>query len=209
VCSAPAPSYGGFVLLRILDFMQRAGILDAPPDSTAYAHGLLHASHRAQADRRRLAGDPDHGGTDLAAALAATALYAAHAAFAPDRAAPFQDAAPHAEPAAQDETSHVSIVDTAGNAVAMTSTNNRSFGAHLEAGGFVLNNALANFTSPRARGAGAQVNAMAPGARPRTAMTPRSCSTPQVHCGSSPGPQAVRPFRTTWRVRCSGCSRTA
>lgn len=176
VCTAPAPSYGGFVLLRILDFMQRSGLDGAAPDSAEYAHRLLHASYLAQADRRRLVGDPEHGpvlgSVDLEAALAPAALQTVHAAYAAQRVDPSAGFGPSGEPAQQDDTTHVSIIDASGNAVAMSSTNNRSFGAHIEAAGFVFNNALANFTSPRARGAGAGVNTMAPGARARTAMTP-------------------------------------
>ena len=70
-------------------------------------------------------------------------------------------------------TSHFSIVDDDGNAVAMTSTVESAFGSHLWAGGFLLNNQMTDFSFRPVDGAGVKVaNAIEPGKRPRSSMAP-------------------------------------
>lgn len=70
-------------------------------------------------------------------------------------------------------TSHISIVDAAGNAVALTTTIENAFGARLLAGGFLLNNQMTDFSFRPVDATGAAVaNAVAPGKRPRSSMAP-------------------------------------
>ena len=69
-------------------------------------------------------------------------------------------------------TSHLSVVDAAGNGVSFTTTVNGPFGSHLMAGGFVLNSQLTDFNlRPSADGKPAP-NSVAPGKRPRSSMAP-------------------------------------
>ncbi len=71
-----------------------------------------------------------------------------------------------------DMTSQVSIVDQFGNALSMTTTINSTFGAHIEAGGMMLNNVQNNFTRLDSISPGVPVNVMQPVKRSRTSLTP-------------------------------------
>jgi gamma-glutamyltranspeptidase/glutathione hydrolase len=69
-------------------------------------------------------------------------------------------------------TSHFSIVDTYGNALSMTSTVENLFGSRLMSGGFILNNELTDFSFRTNRDGKVIANALAPGKRPRSSMSP-------------------------------------
>ena len=69
-------------------------------------------------------------------------------------------------------TSHISIVDGAGNVLAMTTTIEAAFGSRLWAGGFLLNNELTDFAFRPATRGRPLANAVAPGKRPRSSMAP-------------------------------------
>lgn len=89
-------------------------------------------------------------------------------------------------------TSHVSIIDADGNAVAMTTTIEQAFGAHLMTGGFLLNNELTDFSARPLDSQGRPVaNAVAPSKRPRSSMAPTFIFGPdnQLHAvlGSAGG----------------------
>lgn len=71
-----------------------------------------------------------------------------------------------------DATTHLVVVDQSGNAVSMTSSINREFGAHVAARGIVLNDAQSNFTRLDSISRGERVNQMEPTKRPRTTMSP-------------------------------------
>jgi gamma-glutamyltranspeptidase/glutathione hydrolase len=72
----------------------------------------------------------------------------------------------------QDTTSHISIVDAYGNALSMTTTNNKSFGAQMEARGMILNNVQANFTRLNSISPGKPANIMESMKRARTSVAP-------------------------------------
>lgn len=185
VCSASPPSFGGGAVLSILKLADVAGIAKHTPDSLAHAHIMIESSRLTQADRRQYVGDPDHKQPPMDGLLASA--YLAERA----RLIKLDQAVPTIQPGAlptrglrpvemndptaatlQDQTSHVTIVDRYGNALAMTTTNNSSFGAQMEALGMVLNNVLVNFTRAGSISLGYDVNAMRPFGRPRTAMAP-------------------------------------
>lgn len=75
-------------------------------------------------------------------------------------------------------TTHVSIVDRQGNAVALTATVESLFGSQRFAGGFFLNNQLTDFSLSPTLGGGPVPNAVAPGKRPRSSMAPTILTTP-------------------------------
>lgn len=184
VCSAPPPSFGGATVIGLLTLADRAGIRDHRPGTLQHTHIMLEASRLMQADRRQFLGDPDFKLMPLSGILSPAYLRDRARLIASGRAVvdvapgtlPTGGASPALNDPAQvvfeDETSHVTIVDGYGNALAMTTTNNTSFGAQMEAMGMVLNNVLVNFTRPGSISAGYEVNAMKPGARARTAMAP-------------------------------------
>lgn len=166
ICTAAPPSFGGLTVLQILGLLERAGPL--PAGSLQRAHYTIEASRLAQFDRRQYVGDPDFEPTPLAGLLADDYLDARFALLSPDT------AVQRVEPGHPDAetTSHVSIVDRAGNALSMTTTVNSSFGAQIVARGMVLNNAQENFTRPDSISPGERVNHMQPRKRPRSAMAP-------------------------------------
>ncbi len=205
VCSAAPPSSGGVAVLQMLGLLERWGIARHAPDSAAAAHLVIEASRLATADRRRWVGDPDHVGVPADGLLDRAYLDARAALASPERAmarvaagdpprrhgALPADAAPLAEAA----TSHVSVVDAQGRAVALTTTNNLNFGAELMAGGFALNNAMTNFaTEPGSAERPAQ-NRMRAGARPATTMAPSIVfgpdGQPEIILGAGGGARIV------------------
>ena len=177
ICTAGPPVAGGLAVLQQLGLLERLGYAGTAPGSVAAAHLLIEASRLAAADRRRWAGDPDQVEVPAAGLLDPAYLEARAALVSPLRAMEAAPAGlpaqrqgavpPEAEALSLAGTSHVSVIDAAGNAVALTVTDNLDFGARLAPLGFTLNNALTGFAAdPAAR------NALAPGRRPASAMAP-------------------------------------
>jgi gamma-glutamyltranspeptidase/glutathione hydrolase len=170
VCTAAPPSFGGLSVLQELGLLERARVDTMAPDSLLRTHYSIEASRLAQFDRREYVGDPDHDPGPLAELLADDYLNRRFALLSPTTAV--QRVTPGRPGGEQDTTSHVSIVDRAGNAVSMTTTVNSAFGAQIEARGMVLNNVQENFTRLDSISPGQQVNEMQPRKRPRTSMAP-------------------------------------
>jgi len=180
VCTMSPPSFGGLAVLQTLQMVQaRAGTRHDFSDP-AYVHLYAEAGKLAQADRRLWVGDPDFVSVPTAA-LAAPG-------YARERAQLIDPARAHPSPAAGQpaprvaglvpdggsttgETSQIVVADRQGNVVSVTTTNNLNFGARLMVDGFVLNNAMTNFSAaPRA--GETLANQMAPRKRPVTSMAP-------------------------------------
>jgi gamma-glutamyltranspeptidase/glutathione hydrolase len=170
VCTAAPPSFGGVSLLQQLELLERAGVAAMAPESLMRVHYSIEASRLAQFDRREYVGDPDFSRIPVDGLLAEDYLDGRFALLSPTAAV--QRVAPGRPGGDEGTTSHVSIVDSAGNALSMTTTINSSFGAQMEARGVVLNNVQENFTRPDSISPGQPVNGMAPGKRPRTSMAP-------------------------------------
>ena len=180
VITAPPPSSGGLMLLSLLAMRAdlAADFKDVPQNSAQYVHLLAEMEKRVFADRASYLGDPDFVPAPLAALL--------DPAYLARRAAEVNPRVP--TPAAQvhsglgpihHDTTHFSIVDFSGNAVANTFTLNDDFGCgEVVAGaGFLLNNEMDDFASkpgtPNLYGVtGGDANAIAPGKRPLSTMTP-------------------------------------
>ncbi len=127
----------------------------ADPDFVAIPEGLLDTAYLAE--RRKLI-DPERA---MAKAIAGLPPGLSKRTFGDD--ATVESAG----------TSHISIVDDAGNAVAMTTTIESAFGSHLWAAGFLLNNELTDFSFQPVDGDGVAIaNAVAGGKRPRSSMAP-------------------------------------
>ena len=179
VCVPPLPS-GGAAVLGILGLLEYTPIGQAPPGSAEAAMLLGDAGRLAFADRNRFLADPSDLAVPLAGLLAPTylllraqALHPARAIANPRHGNPLM-APPRAAQPAQPEagTAHFSVLDAAGNAVAMTTTIEGNFGAHIGVGGFVLNSQLTDF-SFRSEIDGLPVaNRVAGGKRPRSSMSP-------------------------------------
>ncbi|GAA4329300.1 gamma-glutamyltransferase [Pigmentiphaga soli] len=183
VCGVPPPSSGGIAVQQMLTLMSHTPIRRLAPESAAAVHYFSEAGRLAYADRDRYVADPAFVDVPTDALLDPAYLARRAALIAPDR------SMGHAEPGepapglrqaygADDtpelpSTTHLSIVDDDGNAVAMTSTIEQEFGSKLFVRGFLLNNELTDFALSPADDQGRPVaNRVEAGKRPRSAMAP-------------------------------------
>lgn len=179
VLSMPPPSSGGVVLMQVLRVLEADDLVALGHNSSAYLHRLAEALKHAFADRARVMGDPDFTPVPVEALVGDAAVARVRAAFKPDATLPREA---YGDPAAVPEdggTSHLSVIDAQGNAVALTTTVNTAFGSLYVAGntGILLNNEMDDFIAkpgvPNAFGlVGRAANAVQPGKRPLSSMTP-------------------------------------
>ncbi len=149
--SAPPPSSGGTTLCEILNVISPYNFTSWGWNSVQSAHYAVEADRRAYADRNTYLGDPSFVTNPVAQLLNPRYAAALRASISPDRATPSSQVHPGLGSVAHEnaQTTHFSIVDSAGNAVAVTYTINDSFGAGIIAGntGFFLNDEMDDFTS--------------------------------------------------------------
>jgi gamma-glutamyltranspeptidase/glutathione hydrolase len=180
VVTVPPPSAGGAILLGLLEAMdgEPAAGFRAP----AALHAFVEVEKRLFARRAGTLGDPDQvpGAAPAARALADPAFARRLRAEVGERATP-ADAISTALPAREEgaDTSHLSVIDAEGNAVAMTTTVNTPYGSCVlvPGTGILLNSQMDDFEAapgaPNAYGlVGTGVNAVAPGRRPLSSMAP-------------------------------------
>lgn len=180
IVSMPPPSSGGVHLIEILNILEGFDLKAAGAGSAQALYWLTEAMKPAYADRATWLGDPDRVKVPVAGLTAKAYAEKLRAAIAPDRARPADEiAAGKPLPAESDQTTHFSVVDSAGNAVANTYTLNFSYGNGLvaEGTGVLLNNEMDDFAAKtgaiNAYGlVGGDANSVAPGARPLSSMTP-------------------------------------
>lgn len=179
VCGMAPPSSGGVAVLELLGLLERAGFDRAAPGSELAVHLFAEAGRLAYADRLRYIADPEFVPQPVAglldpAYLKSRAALIGERAMGPARAGLPQGAAAFAD-APDTElagTSHVSIADAEGNAVAMTTTVENQFGSRIMVRGFLLNNQMTDFAfSPEFEGRPA-ANRVEPRKRPRSSMAP-------------------------------------
>ena len=182
VCGMPPPSSGGIATLQILGLLETFDLPAMAPMSAAALHLFAEASRLAFADRDAYVADPeavpvptqallDRGYLRQRARLIGErAMSAAEPGRLPDPAPDSDRVATHRDDSPC--TTHLSIVDAAGNAVALTSSIEASFGARLVVHGFVLNNQLTDFAfAPEISGRPVS-NRAGPFKRPRSSMAP-------------------------------------
>lgn len=181
IASAPPPSSGGVTLCEILNVVSAYPLHSWGWHSTRSTHYVIEAERRAYADRNTYLGDPAFIKNPVAQLLAPAYAAKLRASIAADKATPSVQVHPGLGPVAHenDDTTHFSIVDRWGNAVAVTYTINDWFGAGVMAGdtGFFLNDEMDDFTSkpgvPNMFGLVQGVrNDIQPGKRPLSSMTP-------------------------------------
>jgi len=175
------PSSGGIVLGETLGILERLGWAALPRFGAGRWHLLAEAWRAAYADRTLLA-DPETTAATAADLLAPAWMDARARAIRLDRAAESRAVAPWAPAAGPPEaadTTHVSVVDGAGDAVALTTTINDLFGSGLwvPGAGFFLNDEMDDFTTAPGRPnlyglVQGQANAVAPGRRMLSSLTP-------------------------------------
>ncbi|RBA25392.1 gamma-glutamyltransferase [Herminiimonas fonticola] len=187
VCGMPPPSSGGIAIAQMLGMLETKNMQAlAPVDGVLNAeavHLFTEAGRLAYADRNRYIADPDFVPlpkdgvralldkkylTQRAALIGEKSMGRASAGM------PFTqqlawgtDASPELP-----STSHISIVDDKGNALAMTTTIENGFGSRQMVDGFLLNNELTDFSAEAVDADGPIANRVQPGKRPRSSMSP-------------------------------------
>jgi gamma-glutamyltranspeptidase/glutathione hydrolase len=195
VISAPPPSSGGTVLIESLNILEGYDLAKMGDRSAQSIHFTTEAFRRAFFDRAEFMGDPDFSKIPVAqlidkkyGAAWRSSIEADHASASKDLKRPAifseleQYAAVHPQPLENREsphTTHYSVVDAEGNAVAVTTTLNGWFGARVTAEGlgFLLNDEMDDFSTkpgvPNSDGLiQGTANAIGPGKRPLSSMTP-------------------------------------
>jgi len=195
VVTFPPPGSGG-VVLEVLGILARDDLDALGWGSPIALHVLAGAMAQGFADRARWYGDPDFSAVPVPALLAAPRLAALRAGLRTTSVT-----APRATLVVDHGTAHVSAVDGAGNAAAITTTINTSFGAGIAVPGtgIVLNDEMDDFALapdvPNVYGlTGAAANAIAPGKRPQSSMSPTIVldgSRPELVVGGSGGPTII------------------
>ncbi len=169
LCGMGPPSSGGIGILQILGLLERSGFAAAKPESAEAVHLFSEAARLAYADRLRYVADPAFVRQPVAQLLDAKYLDARAKLIGP-RSMNF--AVPGELDSEAAGTSHLSIVDAEGNAVAMTTTVEHAFGSRILVRGFLLNNQLTDFGFLPVIAGRPAVNRVEPGKRPRSSMSP-------------------------------------
>lgn len=180
VCGMGPPSSGGTTILQILGMLERFDMAGLGKDSPVAWHLIGEAMQLAYADREKWLGDSDFVSVPMAGLIDRHYLAARSALISPDRSLPTYEAGtpPGAKPrtaAISSEvtgTTHFVAVDGRGDVASMTSTVEGLFGSQIVAEGMVLNNELTDFTFAPVRDGAPVANAVAPGKRPLSSMSP-------------------------------------
>lgn len=179
VVSAPPPSSGGVIVCEILNVLEGYPLKDWGFRSAQAVHYQIEAMRHAYMDRNSYLGDPDFVKNPLDRLLSRDYAAKIRAAIDPAKAGISSQIKPGVPPHEGSNTTHYSIVDRFGNAVAVTYTLNDWFGARVTAGGtgVLLNNEMDDFTAkvgvPNLYGlVQGQANSIAPEKRPLSSMSP-------------------------------------
>lgn len=184
ICGMAPPSSGGMAVAQSLKMLERFNLGRTPPDAMRVPamHLIVEAERLAYADRERYLADPDF--VPVPAGLLDPAYLASRSALIdPAKAMPLAE--PGAPPGIAKHTfgidatveragtSHLSVVDADGNAVAFTTTIEGPFGSGVMAAGFLLNNELTDFSFAPTDAEGNPIpNSVEGGKRPRSSMSP-------------------------------------
>jgi gamma-glutamyltranspeptidase/glutathione hydrolase len=190
IISAPPPSSGGVVLLSALNILEGYDLAKLGDRAPEYLQLVVEADRRAFMDRSEYLGDPDYNRIPVAELISKKYAAAWRSGIVPLKATPSttlrrpEGFLPPPPPTAghrvdTPDTTHLSVVDAEGNAVALTTTINNDYGSGVTAGslGFLLNDEMDDFASkvgmPNYYGLiQGPADAIAPGKRPLSAMTP-------------------------------------
>jgi gamma-glutamyltranspeptidase / glutathione hydrolase len=177
--SAPPPSSGGVAICEILNILQGYPMAELGFHSAAGIHNMTEAMRHTFVDRNFQLGDPDFVKNPIDKLLSDSYAESIRQKIAPNTATASKDVAPGVAPHEGTQTTHFSIVDQAGDAIAVTYTINALFGSKVIAGdtGFFLNDEMDDFTIkpgvPNLFGlVQGKTNIVAPGKRPLSSMSP-------------------------------------
>jgi gamma-glutamyltranspeptidase/glutathione hydrolase len=181
ICGMPPPSSGGIGVLAMLGVLEQFPIAGMRPGSSGAAHLFAEAGRLAYADRDHYVGDPDYVQVPAAGLIDPGYLRERAKLIDPGksmvRALPGSPAGVRISRGADATieaagTSHLSVVDAQGNAVAMTTTIESAFGSRILVHGFLLNNELTDFSLAPDEGGRLAANRVEAGKRPRSSMAP-------------------------------------
>jgi gamma-glutamyltranspeptidase/glutathione hydrolase len=181
LCGMPPPGSGTTTVLAILGLLERFDMERLRPESAAAVHLFSEAGRLAYADRDRYVADPDFAEVPTAGLINRAYLRGRSELIRPEHSMGRAQAGapPGATTAyAGDEdseiaaTSHLSIIDSFGNAVAMTTTIESQFGARIMVHGFLLNNQMTDFAWIPEDNGRPVANRIEPNKRPRSSMAP-------------------------------------
>ena len=177
VISMPPPSSGGLVLTQLFKMVEPYDLKSMKFHSPAAVHLVAEAERRAYADRAKYMGDPDFYKVPVSSLTDLKYITSRMQDFDARKASKSENIA--AGVIESSETTHFSIVDADGNAVAVTTTLNGGYGAYtvVRGAGFLLNNEMDDFSvkpgAPNMYGLlGAEANKIQPGKRMLSSMTP-------------------------------------
>ncbi|TPE43105.1 gamma-glutamyltransferase [Pontibacter mangrovi] len=180
VISMPPPSSGGIALVQLLTISENYPLHEWGWNTLKTAHLMIEAERRVYADRAEHLGDPDFYEVPVAELLDSAYIMSRMEGVSLEKATDSEDvSAGVPAPAESPHTTHYTVVDTAGNAVSVTTTLNSSFGSKVfvAGAGFLLNNEMDDFSVkpgyPNSYGLiGEEANAIAPGKRMLSSMSP-------------------------------------
>ena len=199
VIAMPPPSSGGLTLALIANQLSIYDLAGLGWHSAKAVHLMAESMRRAFAVRNEVLGDPDRVTFDQAAMLSPAFSDTLRSTISPDHATPSSEVKGRQAPAESRQTTHFSVADANGNAVALTTTINGWYGSAVTVAGagFLLNNEMDDFAAkpgtPNMYGlVQGEANAIAPGKRMLSAMTPTivldAAHTPLLVTGASGGP---------------------
>ena len=180
IISMPPPSSGGVCIAQILKSIEPFDIGQYKHNSEKYIQLITEAERRVYADRAYFLGDPDFNEIPVKELISSDYNNKRMESFSWDKATSSEIVSHgNIEIVESDQTTHYSIIDQFGNAVAVTNTLNGAFGSkvYVEEGGFFLNNEMDDLSSkpgePNMFGLiGAEANAIEPQKRMLSSMTP-------------------------------------
>ncbi|GAB3170790.1 gamma-glutamyltransferase [Telluribacter humicola] len=180
IISMPPPSSGGIALVQLLTISSGYPLGEWGYKTVKTTHLMIEAERRVYADRAVHLGDPDFHKVPVEGLLDTSYIKGRMTNFTPGKATDSDDvSAGTPAPPESPNTTHYSIVDVQGNAVSVTTTLNSSFGSKVfvAGAGFLLNNEMDDFSvkpgAPNSyRLVGGEANAIAPGKRMLSSMTP-------------------------------------
>jgi gamma-glutamyltranspeptidase / glutathione hydrolase len=178
IVTMPLPSSGGIILQQMLMMIENRDIASKKFQTAESVQLMVEAERRAYADRAKFLGDPDFVKVPVKRMVNPDYIRERMKDYEPGKAGS-SAATKEGQIAESEETTHLSVVDKYGNAVSVTTTLNGGYGSRTVVGGagFLLNNEMDDFSVkpgvPNMYGAvGNEANAIAPGKRMLSSMTP-------------------------------------
>jgi gamma-glutamyltranspeptidase/glutathione hydrolase len=203
IVSVPPPSSGGTTLIELLNILSGYDLAALGPSSADELHLVAEAQKLAWADRNKYVADPDQVDVPTAGLISPSYAAERRALIDPAHAQTYEPGNPPGAPGSapgagatqadarpQSSTTHISVIDSRGGAIALTCTIEQEFGSAVVAPGtgFLLNNELTDFGDP------GTANEPAPFKRPRSSMAPTIVlkgNTPVLVTGAAGGARII------------------